>query len=169
VDEGGEVLLLAEQDRSRWDRNLIHLGLHHLELASAGEELSEYHLQAGIAATHAVAAGHAATDWPRVLFLYDQLWRLTPTPVVALNRAVAVAMAHGPQAGLAALDGVPADTSLKDYYLLPATRADFLVRLGRRAEAAAWYRRALEMTCTEPERRFLARRLEECKEAPESD
>ncbi|HMF13401.1 MAG TPA: sigma-70 family RNA polymerase sigma factor [Gemmataceae bacterium] len=162
-DAEGNLCLLANQDRSSWDKALISEGMHHLERAAAGEELSEYHVQAAIAACHAVAPSYDATDWQRVLALYDQLMAIAPSPVVLLNRAIALAMEEGPEAGLHALDAVHHDPAMRDYYLLPATRADLLLRLGQPEEAEASYRHALTLPCTQPERRFLTKRLEECR------
>src|SRR5205085_5598260 len=119
--------------------------------------LTTYHVEAGIAAIHAQAESDAATNWPRLLWLYDRLRERAPTPVVELNRAVAVARVDGPAAALAALE--PLAWPLRHYYLLHATRADLLRRLGRAAEAAAAYRAALACPCSEPERRFLQKRL----------
>src|SRR5262249_42495104 len=130
-DADGNLLVLAEQDRGLWDRRLIAGGLHHLDRSAVGDELTEYHLQAGIAACHAVAESYQQTDWPRVLDQYDHLVTLVSSPVVVLNRAVAVSMVHGPEAGLHALDAIQNDPALRGYYLLPATRADLLLRLGR--------------------------------------
>jgi RNA polymerase sigma-70 factor (ECF subfamily) len=161
VDGDGNLLLLAEQERSRWDAALVARGVGHLERAADGDELSAYHLQAGIAAVHATSASAAATDWPRLVTLYDQLRAMDPSPVVALNRAIARSMVEGPQAALASLEELSAEPALRNYHLLPAVRADFLRRLGRTAEAAACYREALTHTCTEPERRFLLRRLDD--------
>lgn len=161
-DADGNLLLLAEQDRSLWDRQLIAAGLHHLDRSATGNELTEYHLQAGIAACHALAASYEQTDWPRVLDQYDYLITLVSSPIVLLNRAIAVSMVHGPEAGLQALDSIQNDPALRGYYLLPATRADLLLRLGRRDEAASCYRDALALLCTEPEQRFLLRRLAAC-------
>jgi RNA polymerase sigma-70 factor, ECF subfamily len=124
--------------------------------------LTVYHLQAGIAAVHAVAPDDATTDWPRLLSLYDLLRSVAPTPIVALNRAVALAKVEGPAAGLAAIDVIDASPALDGYFLLPATRADLLRKLGRLNEANEAYRSALDSTCTDPERRFLAQRLAEC-------
>ena len=160
TDDSGELLLLAEQDRSKWDQRLIHAGLRHLDRAGAGDELTTYHVEAGIAAVHAQAPSDDATDWPRLLWLYDQLWEQSPTPVVALNRAVALARVEGPAAGLDALE--PHAWALRGYYLLHATRADLLLRLGRSAEAGEAYRAALACRCSEPERRFLQGRLQAC-------
>jgi RNA polymerase sigma-70 factor (ECF subfamily) len=159
VDGEGNLLLLAEQERSQWDHALLALGVAQLELAADGDELSEFHLQAGIAALHATGGSVAETNWPQLVALYDQLLAMAPSPVVALNRAVAQSMVEGPENALASLDGLSADSALKHYHLLPAVRADFLRRLGRNDEAAACYREALTYPCTEPERRFLLQRI----------
>jgi RNA polymerase sigma-70 factor (ECF subfamily) len=163
VDGEGNLLLLDEQERSRWDQRLLALGVSQLERAARGDDLSEYHLQAAIAAVHAASPSAAETDWPRLLALYDQLLALAPSPVVALNRTIALSMVDGPEAALAALDESSEGDALKNYRLLPAVRADFLRRLGRTAQAAACYREALTYPCTEPERRFLLGRIEELK------
>lgn len=153
VDSEGNLLLLSEQDRSTWDHGMIAAGFRHLDRSAKGEELSVYHLEAGI------AAGHIGeeTDWPEILRLYDLLLDLKPSPVVALNRAVALAMVHGPEAGLAAL----APIRLDDYYLLPATEGELQARAGHPHRAAEALYRALEMTCPEPVRRRLLERLRE--------
>jgi RNA polymerase sigma-70 factor (ECF subfamily) len=162
VDARGDLLLLPEQDRTLWDTGLIAEGMRHLEESSTGQELTTYHVQAAIAAVHAASPRHEDTDWHYLVDLYDQLESMEPSPIVRLNRAVALGMATGPEAGLAALTAIENERSLASYYLLPAVRADMLVRLTRFEEAAADYRRALELPCSEPERRFLARRLEAC-------
>lgn len=151
VDSEGNLLLLSEQDRSSWDRGMIAAGFHHLERAARGDQLSVYHLEAGIAAVH---ASPGETDWPHILRLYDALLEIKPSPVVALNRAVALAMVEGPEAGLAAL----ASVRLDDYYLLPATQGELFARAGRADEATAAFGRALAMVCPEPVRRRLAER-----------
>jgi RNA polymerase sigma-70 factor (ECF subfamily) len=161
VDGSGDLLLLADQDRSLWDERLIHAGLRHLDRASAGDEMTTYHIEAGMAAIHAQAPSEEATDWPRLLWLYDLLWERSPTPVVALNRAVVVARIEGPEAGLAALE--PHAWALRGYCLLHATRAEFLLRLGRRGDAEAAYGAALTCPCSDPERRFLQGRLKACR------
>jgi RNA polymerase sigma-70 factor (ECF subfamily) len=166
VDGDGNLLLLAEQERSRWDQALLALGASQLERAAVGDELSEYHLQAAIAAIHATSPSVAETNWARLVGLYDQLLALAPSPVVALNRAIALSMVEGPEPALASLDELSAAPALKSYYLLPAVRADFLRRLGRSAEAAACYQEALTYPCTEPERRFLLRRIDGLKSDP---
>src|SRR5262249_1855591 len=130
VDGEGNLLLLAEQQRSQWDQALVARGVWHLEQAAHGDELSEYHLQAGIAALHATSASFADTNWRRLVELYDQLLALAPSPVVALNRAIAQSMVEGPHIALALLDELSAEPAMKTYYLLPAVRADFLRRLG---------------------------------------
>jgi RNA polymerase sigma-70 factor (ECF subfamily) len=163
VDGEGNLLLLAEQERSQWDQALLALGVAQLERAAQGTELTEYHLQAGIAAVHSTSASVAETNWPRLVALYDQLLAMAPSPVVALNRAVAQSMVEGPETALAALNELSADPGLRNYYLLPAVRADFLRRLGRTAEAAACYQEALTYPCSEPERRFLVRRIDALK------
>jgi RNA polymerase sigma-70 factor, ECF subfamily len=162
-DAEGALVLLADQDRRLWDRALIGRALGHLERCATGKRATAYHLEAGIAACHAMAPSYAATDWTQILALYDDRLALAPSPVVVLNRAVALSMVEGPRAGIAALAEVAADPRLRDYYLLPATLADLWLRCGERQAAAAHYRRALELSCSEPERRFLLRRLGACE------
>lgn len=164
VGDSGNLLLLSEQDRSLWDQQAIHLGMYHLNLAAEGDELTEYHLQAALAAVHAAAPSWEKTDWPRVLALYDQLAAHVPSPVVLLNRAVALSMLRGPAAGLAALSALRELPSLQDYYLLPAVEADLLFRLDRPQDAARCYHQALAASCTHPERRFLQQRLDACRQ-----
>jgi RNA polymerase sigma-70 factor (ECF subfamily) len=159
--EAGELVLLAEQDRTRWDRAQIEEGVRLLDRALRREAAGPYQLQAAIAAVHAQAATAEQTDWSRVAGLYGTLHELTPSPVVALNRAVAVGMAEGPDAGLALLDQID---DLPRYHLLHAARADLLRRLGRRDEAAAAYRRAYDLAANPADRRFLAGRLEALRE-----
>ena len=166
VDAGGRLLLLAEQDRSLWDRRRITAGFRHLERAAEGHELSEYHVQAAIAACHLSAASADTTDWPQILTHYEVLARHFPSPVVALNRAVAMAMVDGPEHGLAALEPLAELPELDDYYLLPATRGELLRRSGRDREARAEFQCALDLVSTEPERRFLQARLASVGAAP---
>jgi RNA polymerase sigma-70 factor, ECF subfamily len=161
LDDDGDLVSLEDQDRSRWDQSQIKAGRVLLDEALARQNVGPYQLQAAIAARHAEAARAADTDWAQIAVLYEQLSALVPSPVVALNRAVAVAMADSPAAGLALVDQLAGGGSLAGYHLLPATRADLLRRMGRRAEAAASYRQALALSATEPERRYLARRLAE--------
>ncbi|WP_433444676.1 RNA polymerase sigma factor [Nonomuraea sp. CA-141351] len=157
----GTLVPLEEQDRARWDRARIDEGVRVLEEALARRAAGPYQVQAAIAACHATAAVPEATDWPQIAVLYERLARLLPSPVVELNRAVAVAMSHGPEAGLRLVDRLTTQGALDGYHLLPATRADLLRRLDRRAEAAEAYRQALALATAEPERRYLTRRLAE--------
>lgn len=154
----GDLILLDEQDRSLWDRKLITEGTALAERALAAG-IGPYALQAAISAVHAEAPGATATDWAQIAGLYDVLLRIEPSPVVELNRAVAVAMRDGPQAGLALVDAILGRGELVDYRLAHAARADFCRRLGKTADARAAYQRALMLTRQEPERRFLERRL----------
>ncbi len=157
---GGELVLLADQDRSRWNRDHIAEGIALVERALSSRRFGPYTLQAAIAAVHAETPA-AATDWAQIVGLYDVLARVEPSPVVALNRAAAVAMRDGPLAGLALIDALLARGELGDYHLAHSARADCCRRLGRSAEARASYQRALGLTRQEPERRFLERRLRE--------
>jgi RNA polymerase sigma-70 factor (ECF subfamily) len=163
VGPGGELVLLEDQDRSRWDRAKIHEGIKLLDQAIRRGPAGPYRLQACIAALHAVAPTAEATDWRRITLLYDQLMAVAGSPVVALNRAVAVAMVEGPAAGLDLMDPLAGSGALDGYHLLHAARADLLRRLGRDPEAAAAYRRALELTANPVEQAFLSRRLTEVK------
>jgi len=161
VDDAGDLVRLEDQDRSRWDRREIDEGVVLLEAALRRGRPGPYELQAAIAACHATAAEAPATDWAQIARLYRMLGKLAPSPVIELNRAVAVAMADGPAAGLELVADLEASGALRGYHLLPATRADLLRRLGRSAEAAASYREALELAATDAERRYLAGRLAE--------
>lgn len=163
VGSDGELVLLAEQDRSLWDRELIAKGLDHLERARSFNALGAYQLQAEIAACYAIAPTMAETDWQRVAALFADLARVAPSPVVELNRAVVVGMTDGPEAALALIEAMRDAPALREYHLLPATRGDFLRRLERWTEAAAEYRRALELVHNERERAFLLGRLAECE------
>jgi len=158
---GGGLVLLAEQDRSLWDRAEIAEGLEHVEAALRAGPAGPYALQASIAALHARAERPEDTDWRQIAALYDLLVRRQPSPVAELNRAVAVAMVDGPERGLLLIDALEARGRLDRYHLLHAARADLLRRLGRREEAAAAYRVAFGLAQAEPERRFLASRLAE--------
>ena len=157
--DDGMPILLADQDRSRWDRRRIAEGLWRLERTLNAGPPDAYALEAAIAAVHSRAERAEQTDWRQIAELYRILLRTRPSPVVELNRAVAVAMADGPAAGLALLDEIEAKGALSDYHLLPAARADLLCRLGRMEEAVEAYRRALALARLEPERRFLSERL----------
>ncbi|MFF0312241.1 RNA polymerase sigma factor [Streptosporangium sp. NPDC004379] len=156
----GEVVLLDDQDRGRWDGTMIEEGGGLVVAALSGGPPGPYGVQAAIAALHDEAADVATTDWPQIVALYDVLLALAPSPVAALNRAVAVAMRDGPEAGLALLDGLAGEPLLRAYHPYPAARADLLRRLGRLGEAAAAYREALALAGTEPERAHLRRRLD---------
>jgi len=162
TDADGNLVLLEDQDRSRWDQAGIVRGLASLERAGPMGRAGPYQRQAAIAACHARAASWDATDWRQIVEHYEALAAIAPSPVVELNRAVAIGLAHGPAAGLAALDDVD-DTALRGYHLLPGARADFLRRLGRRTEAATEYRRALGLTDNARERAFYAARLTACE------
>ena len=162
TDADGNLVLLSDQDRSRWDRAWIAHGLDYLDRAGPMERAGPYQLQAAIAACHARARSWEATDWPQIVAHYRALALVAPSPVVELNRAVAIGLAQGPAAGLAALDGIDA-SALRGYHLLPAARADFLRRLGRWTEAAAEYRRALGLADNVREQTFLALRLAACE------
>ena len=155
----GEIVLLDDQDRSLWDRGQIAEGVALVERALAARRAGPYVLQAAIAAVHAEAATPAATDWAEIVGLYDVLLRLAPSPVVELNRAAAVAMRDGPEAGLTAVDAILARGELGDYHLAHSARGELLRRLGRRDEAIAAYRRALALAVQDPERRLLEKRL----------
>jgi RNA polymerase sigma-70 factor, ECF subfamily len=156
---GGKLVLLSDQDRGLWNRNLIAEGQGLVRLCLARNEPGPYQIQAAINAVHNDAPTASATDWRQIVQLYDQLMSLTPSPVVALNRAVAVAEVHGPQAALALVENI----DLPDYYLFHAIRADLLRRLGRREEAAHAYELAIARSGNDAERAFLQRRLEACR------
>jgi RNA polymerase sigma-70 factor (ECF subfamily) len=157
----GELILLDEQDRSLWNREQIAEGSMLVERALASRRFGPYTVQAAIAAVHADAPTAAATDWAQIVALYDVLMRADPSPVVELNRAVAVAMRDNPQAGLSLIDAILERGDLTDYHLAHSARAEMCRRLGKRPEARAAYERALALAQQEPERRFLERRLAE--------
>jgi RNA polymerase sigma-70 factor, ECF subfamily len=159
----GELILLEHQDRSLWNREQIAEGLALLEKALKSRRFGSYTLQAAIAAVHAEAESVAATDWRQIVALYDQLLRIQPSPVVQLNRAVAIAMCDGPEAGLAHIDAVLEQGELANYYLAHSARADMYRRLGRTAEARSSYEKALALAQQEPERQFLQERIRQLK------
>jgi RNA polymerase sigma-70 factor (ECF subfamily) len=159
----GDLILLEHQDRSLWNKEQIGEGISLIESALASHRFGAFTLQAAIAAVHAESPSTASTDWRRITLLYDQLLRIQPSPVVELNRAVAVAMCEGSEQGLRLVDDLLARDVLTNYYLAHAARADLCRRLGRIPEARASYEKALSLAVQEPERRFLARRLEELK------
>jgi RNA polymerase sigma factor (sigma-70 family) len=163
TDPSGEPILLLDQDRARWDQLLIRRGLGALERAEAlGGGLGPYALQAAIAACHARARTGTETDWARIVALYDALAQLAPSPVVELNRAVAVAMAFGPAAGLELVDALGPEPSLRTYHLLPSVRGDLLAKLGRAQEARAEFERAAALTQNRRERELLLKRAASC-------
>jgi RNA polymerase sigma-70 factor (ECF subfamily) len=161
IDATGELVLLEHQDRSQWDRSLIALGFHHFTECAEGTEVTSYHLQAAIAATHARAQEGHTTDWKLILELYNQLIELSPSPIVELNRAVVVAKVNGPEAALAELRTLSDNRTLRDYYLLPAVQGQLLLDIGDKPGAAQCFLQALERSCSDPERRFLQRKLAE--------
>jgi RNA polymerase sigma-70 factor (ECF subfamily) len=161
TDERGEIVPLHQQDRAAWDRAMIDRGLAHLAAASAGSTMSPYHLEAAIAACHALAPAYEDTDWPRIVALYDKLLALQPSPVIALQRAIALGRAAGPRQGLRALDALAGDHRLEDSAVLAAAAAELKQQLGDVRGARAAYRRALELAGTDPERRFLERKVAE--------
>jgi RNA polymerase sigma-70 factor, ECF subfamily len=160
----GELVLLEHQDRSLWNREQIAEGVKLVERALSSQRFGPYTLQAAIAAVHAEAATAAATDWAQIVALYGLLAQAVPSPVIELNRAVAIAMRDGAEAGLVLIDAILARGELTDYHLAHSARADLCRRLGRNAEARSAYARALELSRLEPEKRFLEGRLEELKE-----
>ncbi len=162
VDDDGNLLLLADQDRRRWDRELIEEGLRRLDLSAQGETLTAWHLEAAIAARHAAASTFEATDWTSIRALYDVLLQLRPTPVVALNRAIAVGMAEGPEAGLRALADIEDRERLVRYPFFPAAMAEFESRAGRTERAAELLRAALLLARNHAEEDLLRRKLEAC-------
>ena len=165
TDDAGNLLRLREQNRAAWNPAMIQSGIHHLALAGTGDTLSEYHLQAGIAACHSTAADEAATDWPRILALYDQLLKITGSPIAALNRAVAVAKVHDAAAGLAALEAIPNRRQLDGYHLAHVVTGEFEAELGHHDRAADCFRKAMTLTEMKSEQAFLAARLRDCERA----
>lgn len=165
TDASGELVLLEDQDRSRWDQVMIAEGRERVRRALAAPVVGAYSLQAAIAALHARAPDYAATDWREIVAFYDLLWQATPTPVVALNRAVAIAMRDGPDAGLRLVNQLLQEEALANYHLAYAARADLCRRLGHWQEASDAYTRALSLVTQAQERRFLEKRLMECRKA----
>lgn len=161
VSASGEVLLLAEQDRTRWDQAMITRGMMHLTRARAGGEISAFHLQAGIAASHCAAPSYEATDWKTILFFYDCLLEMEPSPVIALNRAVAVWKVQDAEAALASLNKIARAEELANYYLLYAVRAELHLATGNRAVAHESFAQALRLTTIPAEQNFIRRRMAE--------
>jgi RNA polymerase sigma-70 factor (ECF subfamily) len=168
LDREGNLLRLKEQDRKRWDKSMIARGMLHFAQSAAGDELSEYHLQAGIAACHCAAKDYESTDWEQIVSLYDRMIKLDQSPVVALNRAVAVANVHGPEAGLKAVRAIRNSQKLNSYYLLYAVLGEFEAQLDHRQAAAENFRKSFELAETKSERTFLLKRLQACAVAPAS-
>jgi len=163
TDERGDLVTLAQQDRSRWDRRWLQSGFHHLKAAIGGERYTAYHCEARIASLHAIASSYEATDWGAILGEYDRMLAIAPSPVVQLNRAVAVSKVHGAEAGLRALDGLSGHKSLDDYFLLDAVTAQLCWQLGDHERAATSLEHALTQPCSAPERRLMERRLAACR------
>lgn len=168
TDDMGNLLRLSEQDRSAWDQSMIQRGIRCLGLAASGDQLSEYHLEAGIAACHSTAVDEASTDWPRILSLYDRLVAMTGSPIAALNRAVALACVKGPDAGLKALTELSERGNLESYHLFHAVRGALSFELGRHPEAVAHFRKAESLTPVPSEVEFIRRRIQECEGRCES-
>jgi RNA polymerase sigma factor (sigma-70 family) len=162
LDSEGNLLRLQEQDRTRWDKSMIARGMFHFAHSATGDHLSEYHLQAGIAACHCAAEDYESTDWPKILSLYDRLIEFDQSPVVALNRAVAIANVHGPKAGLQAVRQGRNLNKLNSYYLLYAVLGEFEMRADNLQAAAEQFRRSFELAETKSERAFLLKRLQRC-------
>ena len=163
MNNEGHLLRLREQDRTRWDRSLIARGMFQLAQSAAGGEISEYHLQAGIAACHCTAPDYESTDWPAILSLYDRLLEHDGSPVVALNRAVAVAEVEGPAAGVAAVNAIKNRRSLESYYLFHAVLGEFESQLNHAPEAAAHFQKALQLAEIKSEQALLGRKLRACE------
>lgn len=159
VNAGGELMILAEQDRSLWNRSMIAEGLRQLDRAASGEVVTRYHIEAGIAATHATSRSFEETDWNTIVGLYDELVAINPSPVVKLNRAVAIAMAKGVACGIQEIERI----TLPDYLPLVVALGELSLRAGDRERAAAHFRQALELPSTTPEKKFLLKKLEQCR------
>jgi predicted RNA polymerase sigma factor len=164
LDSSGNLTMFEEQDRSIWDRGLIEEGLMFIAQSACGSELSTYHIEAAIASVHATTAKFEETDWPKIVSLYDTLMARYPSPVVALNRAIALAQRDGPRVGLEALSTMQGGDGLRDYPFYPAAFAECELRLGNRESAREHYRKALTLARNPMERRFFERRLESCSE-----
>jgi RNA polymerase sigma-70 factor (ECF subfamily) len=159
VDTDGNILRLKEQDRSCWDQAMIARGLFHLMKSTEGDEISEYHIQAGIASCHCAAKDYESTDWPRILSFYDLLIEMDDSPIVALNRAVAVANVHGPRAGIEAVAAIKNRDQLKSYYLLYTVLGEFEALLNNPKAAINYFRKSLELATIKSEKKFLSKRL----------
>jgi RNA polymerase sigma-70 factor (ECF subfamily) len=163
VDDEGNLLRLQEQDRAKWDQSMIARGMFHFAQSAAGDELTEYHLQAGIAACHCAAADYESTDWAQILALYDRLIEIDNSPVAALNRTIVVANIRGPQAGLDAVNAIDGLDKLESYYLYYAVLGEFEERLKHLPAAAAQFQKAMELAELKSEKDFLGKRLKACE------
>lgn len=163
TDAEGCLVLLEDQDRAKWDGKMIQTGIRHLAASKAGTDLGEYHIQAGIAACHTLAPSDGETDWPRIVMLYDRLMELRPSPVIALNRAVAISRTRGPAAGISEIENPSLSGPLENYHLLHAVLGELEMKRGDLRKAAHHFRRALALAETRPERSHLSQRLEECE------
>jgi RNA polymerase sigma-70 factor (ECF subfamily) len=163
MEDDGSLIQLEAQDRSKWDQDLIGRGFHFLEKSSMGTELSEYHLEAGIASLHCAAPTYEKTEWAKILELYDLLYRLKPSPIIALNRAIALGKALGPEEGLAELSKIPDPARLKDYPFYPAAQGEFHLLAGRPADAAKRFEIAIKLARSQPETNFFERKLKACR------
>jgi predicted RNA polymerase sigma factor len=160
VDDEGNLLRLQEQDRTRWDQRMIARGMFHFARSAAGEAITEYHLQAGIAAGHCAAKNYESTDWRQILSFYDRLVEFDDSPVIALNRAVVVSNLEGPRAGLDAVAAIHGREKLDTYYLLYAVLGEFAAQLNDPPAAAGYFRKSLELAGTRSEQLFLTKKLE---------
>jgi len=163
VDSDGNLLRLQEQDRARWDRTMIARGMFHFARSAAGDEISVYHLQSGIAACHCAARDYESTDWAQILSLYDRLLRFDDSPIVALNRAIVVANVHGPRVGLDAVASIPGREKLDSYYLLYAVLGELESQLNDPLAAAGYFRKSLQLAQTRSEQLFLSKRFRDCE------
>ena len=162
LDEDGHLLTMPHQDRGRWDRQLAGQGFRYLEESASGSEVSHLHLEAGIAALHCAAETYERTNWDEIVRLYDHLMTIRPTPIVALNRAIAIGERDGAEAGLTAIGTIPDVKALEGYHLLPAALGDMHQRLGRLVEARRFFERACALTSSRAERQLLERKLAAC-------
>ncbi|HZS45882.1 MAG TPA: DUF6596 domain-containing protein [Blastocatellia bacterium] len=163
--DNGILIQLEMQDRSKWDRDLMTKGFHFLQKSSTGDEISEFHIEAVIASLHCAAASYRETEWDKILELYDLLYRLKPTPIVALNRAVAVGNTLGPEAGLEELSRIADSDRLKEYPFYPAARGEFYLLAGRPTEAAKQFEKAKRLARSQPEINYFERKINECRSA----
>jgi RNA polymerase sigma-70 factor (ECF subfamily) len=162
LDGDGHILTLRDQDRRRWNRDLISEGFRYLEESACGGEVSRIHLEAGIAAVHCIAESYERTDWEQIVRLYDRLMAIGPTPIVALNRAIAIGERDGPGVGLAAIHAIRDVEALRGYYLLPAVLGEMHLQLGRLEEAKRFFEHACSLTSSDAERQLLRRKAAAC-------